>query len=84
MILSVAYATKSGESAATLSNMETMEPNRMHPTVVSVSGGGRRTRKLLEQDIKKAPPVEGEPSVVEDNLETADAPGDDSGPAEVA
>lgn len=67
VILSVAYATKSGESG-TLSNMETMEPDRSVPTVVSVSGGGRKTRRVVEQDMVKAPPVEGEPDVTEDQL----------------
>jgi hypothetical protein len=40
--------------------METMEPNQSTPTVVSVSGGGRRTRPVVEVDIKHPPAPVGE------------------------
>ena len=54
--------------------METMEPDHSVPTVVSVSGAGRRTRRVVEADIVKAPPPVEEtgPEDEEDPLSVAE------------
>lgn len=51
MFQSVAYASKSLYT----SNMETMEPDNGTPTIVSVSGRGRRTGRLVEAAIPQVP-----------------------------